>query len=401
MVIDWSIRLQNGKLITKRTQARTIAEVQRRAKDKAAALLQASGASQWKLTDDLGLYIDQVSKPKIEDSPLRPSSQKRYIAVLRLLQGMTWAPNRKTYAACPDHTHAASLKGHTISSGMKFRVLERALQDIALTHGPESAHQARSVLSKYVVQQLIRDELIIGNPLAGVDLDLRGEYRGSGGKRSTGTALSLAQYRQVLDHLLSMDPAEGVKGPARGRWTIADAVAKRARVINLTLLQAATGLRIGEATSLTWQDVEIDDDGQVFVTISDVVSKTHRGRRVPVLDSRVAARFGTQKVRAEDITNFVIGSPTDSSKVWEQRNRDHAVAALYVELAESLELEVLTSVRSHVWRATLNSLLLDLPEAQRAAFFGHGPAANRQHYTDVTDVTPMIAAANRLRAPRR
>lgn len=398
IVIDWSVRLPDGRLVAKRSQARTVDEVRRRAKAKASDLVQAKDQSTWKLTDSLDAYLDTVSWPKIEDADLRPSSRTRYKSILRLLQGRAWDPDRKTYAACRDHPHNASLSSHTIASAVRFRTHEQALQEIARTHGPESAHQARSVLSKYVIQQLIRDGLITGNPLFGVDIDLRGEHRGNGAKRASGRALRRDEYLRVLDYLLSIDPADGANTPRRGRWIVADAVAKRANAIDLTLIQATSGLRMTEAATRTWHDVDGDVSGRVFITVPDAVSKTHRGRRVPILDPRVADRLMARRATAQSPSEYVIGAPTAKTKMWEQRNRDRIVAALYVELADVLDIEMLRSARSHVWRATLNSLLLSLPEAQRTAFFGHGPAANRQHYTDVTDVTPLITAAERLRA---
>ena len=72
---------------------------------------------------------------------------------------------------------------------------------------------------------------------------------------------------------------------------------------------------------------------------------------------------------------------------------------MYIELAQVLDIELLETARTHVWRATLNSLLLDsVPEVVRAAFFGHDAAVNRSAYTDLTDTSGMVTAARRLRA---
>lgn len=55
------------------------------------------------------------------------------------------------------------------------------------------------------------------------------------------------------------------------------------------------------------------------------------------------------------------------------------------------------TARTHVWRTTLNSLLLGaVPEVQRAAYFGHDAAVNRSAYTDVTDTSEMVEAARAL-----
>lgn len=384
--LDWSVRLPDGRLIEKRSQSPTKGEVRRRAKVTAAELLTSGAGGTWKSTAPMVEYLAQVARPAIEKARLRANSQARYSIVLHLLAGR-----------CEKHKHTDSLKGHSIASATRFRVLERCLQEIAALHGSETARQARNVLSKYVLHQLVRDELIAGNPLSGMSIDLspsRGTTRSRGGQ-----ALTRGQYAAVVDHLLQIDPAEGITAPSRGRWTREDLVAKRANTIDITLLQAVTGLRVGEANALTWHEVEVDDQGGMHVFVREETSKTHKARRVPVLDSRVAERLLQRQNAARSQDHHVIGSPADASTEWERGNCRKAVAALYVELAEDLDIDLLRTARSHVWRATLNTLLLDaVPEVVRAAFFGHDAAVNRSAYTDLTDTAGMVAAARTLRA---
>lgn len=74
------------------------------------------------------------------------------------------------------------------------------------------------------------------------------------------------------------------------------------------------------------------------------------------------------------------------------------MAELYTQLANELNIELLKTERSHLWRSTLNSLLLDtVPEVVRTAFFGHNAITSRAHYTDLTDTSAMVAAARQLR----
>jgi len=386
-LLDWTIRLHDGRLVSKRSQGSTKGEVRQRARLAAAELL-ASGGGTWKTTSSLAEYLEQVSRPAIESAPLRPNSRARYRTVLGQLAG-----------DCSEHAHADSLKGHSISSGTRFRALEACLQEIAELHGAESAKQARTVLSKYVLQQLNRDEVIHGNPLMGMSIDLKTNAKPNPVERG-GQALTRDQYYSVLDYLLELDPAEGQVRPSRGRWSLADRISKRRNVIDLTLLQAATGLRVSEANSMTWrQHVETDDDGTVHVVVTEDISKTHRERRVPVLDDRVAERLLTRQNAALSQAAYVIGSPADATTAWDRRNCTSAVAELYVELAQALDIKLLVTSRTHVWRATLNSLLLGkVPEVIRAAYFGHETAVNRASYTDLTDTSIMVAAARRLRA---
>ena len=83
---------------------------------------------------------------------------------------------------------------------------------------------------------------------------------------------------------------------------------------------------------------------------------------------------------------------------WDRRNCGAETAKLYVEMAQHLGIDRLNTARTHVWRATLNSLLLnEVPEVTRAAFFGHDTTVNRSSYTDLTDTSTMILAARHLR----
>ncbi|MGW6172252.1 tyrosine-type recombinase/integrase [Arthrobacter sp. NPDC055138] len=382
-MLDWSIRLHDGRLLNKRSQGATKGLVRQRAKITAKELL-ATGGGIWKTTSPLSQYIEQVSRSAIEKAQLSPNSRARYFLALSQLVG-----------DCSTHSHSDSLRRHSIASGTRFRALEACLQEIAELLGSESARQARSVLSKYVLQQLNRDEVITGNPLSGMSIDLKSSKRVS--SKRGGQSLTKDQYHAVLDYLLALDPAEGQRKPKRGRWSLADRIAKRRNAIELTLLQATTGLRVSEANALTWNHVETDDNGTTHVVVTK--SKTHRPRRVPILDTRVADRLLARQNAAANNSAHVIGAPTDQMIAWDRDNCQKTTTPLYIELGESLNIELLETARTHVWRATLNSLLLDqVPEVVRAAFFGHDTAVNRSAYTDLADTSGMVNAARRLRA---
>lgn len=79
-------------------------------------------------------------------------------------------------------------------------------------------------------------------------------------------------------------------------------------------------------------------------------------------------------------------------KPWSKRQRDEAIRELYKELAEALGIKVLETRRTHVWRATLNTMLVELPAKLRAEYLGHTVEVNYSNYTDVSDSTPMTAA---------
>lgn len=364
--LRWRLCHLDGHVTDHRTRGRTKSEVRARAKRTAADILGASADHTWRPSSTLTDYIATVSAPLIDNPDLAENTRRRYHVALDQL--------------------TTALAGHTIATGTRFRTLETALQSIATDHGPESARQARTVWSKYVAGQLVRDELIVANPLAGARIDLsapKHAYRPPGGQ-----ALTAPEYRRVIDHLLALDPTD-VPPPRRGSRTHADRIAKRRAVIDLTLLQATTGLRVTEANTLRWDQVT-DTGDTLHLTVLPETSKTRRGRTVPILDPRIADRIRDRRTPARPL---VIGAPLDGTTPWDPANCRRAVAAFYPELAAVTDTPLLATARTHVWRATLNSLLLGVPLMIRAAYFGHNEAANTRYYTDTTDTGALVTAA--------
>src|SRR5699024_8566756 len=147
-----------------------------------------------------------------------------------------------------------------IVSAMHYDVLEAAVIAIAAEHGAESARQTQTVIGRYVAQPKRRHRLIEANPLGGARID-RGKHAPAaeaGQPRRARRGPPAAAHEQVVSPLLSLDPAEGVEKPARGRWTREHKVRKRRSTIDLTLLQAGTGLRIGEALQVMCTGVDVD-----------------------------------------------------------------------------------------------------------------------------------------------
>lgn len=375
--LQWSLRHPDGRLTRHTSKGRTKGETRRRAHDKAEELLAAGGAAgTWRPGSAMTDYVRDVSVPLVRDSStLRPSSRARYLHLLEVLAG--------------------EFRGYAIVDAVRFRRLEATLQHVAATKGSESARQAKNVLSKYVLQQLIREELLDHNPLAGMDVDLAAPRRTA--KAAGGRALTSAEYDRVLDHLLADDPEALPDGPrAHGGQARARRVARRRAAVDLTLLQATTGLRITEARSLTWDDTT-DDGTTLTVTVTPEVSKTHRGRTVPVLDARVADRLRERRQAAHSPREHVIGAPTDPSRPWDGSNAQKAVKSLLRECAEACSVPLLEEVSSHVWRATLNTRAMaqGVPTEVRAAYFGHGAEVNRDSYTDTTDTSALVGALSR------
>lgn len=377
--LQWTMALADGRKWRGDNTGATKGEVRRRAKAKAEELRR-SGGGDWQTTDSLASYIEQVSKPAVAKTDLTEATRRRYDLAWRWLLG-----------DCDRHRHKHSLSRHTIASGVRFSALEALLTEIAVDHGVETAKQCRTVLTKYVVNRLVHEGLITGNPIAGVRLDeltgVKRWPRTRGGKSITAT-----QVEAVLDHLLALDPAEGYT-KRQGRWNAAT-VAKRRNTIDQLLLQLATGLRSTEANRISWsRHLKIDDSGVMYVNVTKDVAKGGIPRVALVLVPRVAERL-LERRNLVGGTGYVIGAPSDPAKFWTARNRNKAAAALYQELAEKLDIEVMISERSHMWRTTLRSLYDGkAPAAVLNSQFGHSEKTAQRHYTDVGDLSGLARAA--------
>lgn len=160
---------------------------------------------------------------------------------------------------------------------------------------------------------------------------------------------------------------------------------RRQTTIDLTLLCATTGLRISEATALTW-DRHISDDGTtITITVTEDISKTGRERTIPIMDDRVSAHI---RARADQYPDYpwVVGDPSHR-RAWAESTAHDAIPPFYTEMYERFAFEPLARNRSHLWRATLNTLLAPtVPLAVRVAMLGHTKDVNERSYTGRVDV---------------
>lgn len=379
LAMRWSIRLPSGRLVRPLTQGPTKGKVRARAKVKAAELLAGPGDGRWKGTSDMLAYMEAVTLPMIEGERLADSTTRRYKLAYELLRGSCSTEKCK---------HSHSLRGLSLRDAMRPRALTSCLEEIAKLHGAVNAKHAKTVAKKYIASPLRVDEVIEYNPLIELDLDLSGAKKPAYSRG--GRALSAEQYRAAVEYLLAADP-EDVEKPKRGRWTRAQRVVERAACIDIVLAQATTGLRTSELCLRPVEDCHVDAAGTFIVELSPEATKTRTGRPVPVLAPEVSKRLAK---RLDAGSPWLFPSPTDPAKVWDPRNRDRKLAALYTELAEKLDIEMFDHERGHSWRTTNNTLLYDvLPEATRTRLFGHTAAVNRQRYTAITSTEAVVSAA--------
>lgn len=358
-----SIRLWSGELKRYTIQAKTKGEFRRKARDKREVVLNSS-VSSWTKAKKIADFIDDVSFPLIEGSRIRENTKKRYNLAISQLKD--------------------KVGDLAIGDAVKVRNIERVLRDIGEDHGKESARQARTVLSKYVIDQLIREDVIDHNPIRGLSIDF-GDVR-KGSKPTGGKALTDAQYDSVVSHLIDRDTSLPIPPGTDKRYT---SIVKHDRTVALTLLQAATGLRISEALSLTKKSV-IDNKDGLHVTVTSDVSKTHRARTVPFLDKRVEDYWRERLINIRQ-SDPLISAPGDKGARWRTDNAVKACAALYKDVGKTLKDPVVSEIRSHSWRTTLNNRAIaqGVSSDVRAAFFGHDQSVNKSAYTDLQDVSSM------------
>lgn len=395
--LQWSYRPADGRRTQRhRNKGRTPADVYDRAYAKLEELQAAersAGRVLWDPEDSMASFLESVSLPSLENNQrLAETSRRTYRTAMGLLLG-------RCAGSGPDHRHQHSLAEHTIASAMRYRALESLLTEIASLHSYEAARQCRIVLNKYVIGQLIREDVISASPIAGAGLDdLINARRGP--RTRGGKALAASQYERCLVWLLAQDPADGVTR-RQGRWTVEHLVAKRRNAIDQALLQAATGLRSTEANLIRWDQHVSIVGGQVMIHVAAEIAKGGVARSCAVLDPRVAERLIARRQRAErsgSLSDCVIGSPSNPSKPWEARNRNKAAEAVYRRMGEELGIPILRTERSHMWRTTLHTLYKDsVPEAVLDAQFGNSQQVRAKHYSDPTDLLPLMRAASQRR----
>ena len=369
--LRWRVRDFEGRLYAKRTQARTVGEARRRAFEKAEQIKRAtSETTKWTPADSITDFIDREVEPAIKEKRLSKASRARYLEVMAHYRRYT--------------------QGKSISAATSASSLIRTLKTISKEIGPETARQTRSVVSNYLFGQLIVHQLTPSNPIRGMSFDFLKSENSEGKYYPT-----QAEWQAFLDYVLTDDP----DSPMPGKENVPqahkrEAKARHARIIQLTELQLATGLRASEARQITWADVAQDDHDVVWVTVRPEISKTKVGRTIPVLVPEVGKRLLARKGKDEEL---VIPQP-NSGKPWDKAGVHKAVRDYYEGVASASEdLAFLKKIRSHAWRGALNTITAPhLRPDIRAAYFGHTEKVNARAYTDHVNVRPMMEAVETL-----
>lgn len=375
--LTWSIRLHGSlKPVRKHTEAPisvTDADVRKKALAMADEMLRVNKSTvQWQLGDSFKDFIESEVRPRIEeDKSISDLSRKAYIDALGFILGK-----------CDGHSHVKSFSGQTIFDGTGLDEITACLQEVAKFHGKETARRCRTVVTGHVIPRLIAKRLLQANPIQSVRIDLDSMTKAPKAGRVGGLSLSMVDYQRVYEYLVNLDPAEGAVAPARGRWKTEHVIAKRRNAIELTLLQMATGLRLSEARQAWCGLFSVTAEG-VSVHVDKSIAKGGVERVAHLLDPRIADRVKVRLQSAQSADELFAGAPSDPKNAWSLRAASKELEELYLELHRELGIAVFEHERSHVWRATLNTMLeTTLPASSRAAQFGHSEKIGAQHYLD-------------------
>lgn len=351
----------------------------------------------WSKKDSLPQFITEVTAARIADATKTPKISER---------------TRKRYLTCTKYLAEAfdgkAIEDITDENLRPIATVIDAIESIAPAHGRENARQCRNVLSGYVVSDLQIEGLMsaLTNPFSkknGLRFNY-GDHKASN-KPSGGIALSERHYDAVLAYLLGDNAESYARTTNRGGTPVEATIQRRQAVVDLTLLQATTGIRVNEACQLRCSDLLDDANGNLVVVVRKEISKgglSHGRRRdVAVLNDAVADHLRT-RLRSRRPTDFFISTPTDPQRQWDFGNRNKAIRALYREMSSELGIESLhTDFRSHGWRTTLNMIYYDtIPDDQRATWFGHSVDVNHANYTP-DDVDTMAASRTAMLAATR
>lgn len=354
--LRWKIRLWNGKLLDRKTVGNyTNSELKQRARATAEKLRASSGAPRtWTPASVMADYVRQQVIPDMQaDTKLRPNTVKNYTRHLGY--------------------YAEETSGLVIADAVRPTVLDATVQAIAAQHGYDVARQTEKLIRNRVLASLVHREVIAGNPLREymVPLDLATK------RKKQKVIPTHAEQQAFLSWLVTVKPEDM---PTKGHSRSED----RMMVVDLTLVQATMGARIDELLRLTRDCVSTDEQGNVYVTVTEYVSKTHKERTCLLLDDRAAERLRARVTALEAPDALVFHAPGAPGRRWEESNAGRALKRFFKWAAVASGVPVIEHVRSHAWRTSLNDYWRDelgIPDHERAAYLGHTEGVNAKSYT--------------------
>lgn len=406
--IGWSIRLpgeaKSRTCYTTAMQGTDAGELRRRAHLKADVLLREARdamrqcARQWTPRSSIADYLNHVTLRVVLSEPdIRPRTRTRYRQLLGIALEEAGTQSIESFCAP--------------------RALVDMLRGMALRHGTSTAIQLKRWMGKYVMRQLVMDGVIAFDPLRDLEVTLPNVHRGRGQRTSLpheGGAQGVAKgfVAQHAERVAVLTPGERARViefllgteepflvPYQGPLTREQVRSFRRTLIDMTLVHATCGLRTNECRSLLVGDVDLSGTVPV-IEIRPEISKTHRGRKVPLFDPRWGEAVAHRLIRRTggcDPSMPLFGAARDASKLIQPRCVATNTRKLYDLLSDTLDIPLLHEVSTHVWRASLNTewQARGMPPAMCSALFGHTASVNSSYYTAAFDPELICQAAKR------
>ncbi|NKY96780.1 hypothetical protein [Nocardiopsis alborubida] len=385
--MTWTLVHRDGRKVRKDSYGATKGETRRKAKRKAEELLRTGGGA-WRLSDQLSDYIDKVTRPALQKAKLADLSREKYEEGLRFLLG--------DCAKCKSKgkRHQHGFNRHTIGSGTAPRALEETFTEIAQLHSLSTAKSCRTVWNKYIAKRLVLDGMMDFNPVKDARLtDLTGVERPQ--RKRGGRALMRQEYELTLQWLLDADPTDWPVSHKTNGWIWRPElqVSTFLTSIDMTLLQATTGLRQSEGRLVDWSMAHVSGNGVLSIDVPEHVAKGGHPRVVLVLDQRVAERL-LKRRDEQGGEGFIVGAPMDPLKPWHRQRCGQECRELYMRMAKATGIALFEEQRSHLWRTTLRSFFVgQVSEAVLNSQFGHSTEVANLYYTDASDLNGLAQAA--------
>lgn len=391
------VRDHDGKLRNVKRVGRTEAEAERLLKQALAD--RGRRGSDTELTRDskvdklIDLYIAEL-EARVEEGDLSPDTLRPYLSVIRTHIRPALAP-----------LHLYEVKTSRVDQ--LIRSIEKTTAEADAARIKRLRHKAE------------RGEVVGG----------RTEKRARLGKGVAKTARAVlagmwalaARYDAVdMNPVREVRPVKVKRAPARSLTEVEvqdlrvkldnDPLAHSRDLVDLSEIELATGVRIGETLAILWEDVDLDAatvsvgtyiiriKGKGLVRMTDENSK-HKHRVLDLVDWAVEV-FGRRKPADAKPTDpvFPILRGGRGGIYRDPSNVEH-------QLGEAFDSYGYTWVTSHVWRKTLASIMEDegCTATQAADQLGHAKVSMTQdvYFGRKKKATGVVKALSRLAPPER
>jgi integrase len=250
----------------------------------------------------------------------------------------------------------SSIRGLTLTQLNDPQRLKKFLQKVADKHGTASAKMAKSIVSG-ILRLAVENGVLPRNALREIR-PVSAQVVKPTSERDTTRALTREERDSIIAHADKLALSETISPSTRR---------KRQTVADLLAFMAGTGVRINEARTLRWEDVDLDS-GAVYIN----GTKSKASKRSLTLPDWLLARF---KVRADmsGTDGLVFPSPhhlNEPDRRWDSSNSAKAVKCV-------IRTSGFGWATPHTLRRTVATLLdqAGVPIARIADQLGHADPA--------------------------